>query len=262
MKVLLHRIVQSLLYPVLLVSPLSFAYAGNAETGTRGGLEWGFSVSNYRYEEPSVGMYTAGDKFSVSQTGTLSGNDNGYLREELRFVYGRVDYVGSGIQKGVPDWYIEARGLMGRDFQAGGAVFSPYVGIGYRFLFNDLRGYSNTGSVGYRRESNYLYIPMGLTHRFAMQDGDVLATTLEYDLFVQGQQVSKLSDTGLNWYTDVSNNQKSGFGLRGDVMYSLGDFEFGPFLIIWDIKDSEVVQGGLEPQNRTTEFGFRTNFRF
>jgi len=141
-------------------------------------------------------------------------------------------------------------------------MYSPFIGIGYRYLFNDLRGYSSSGAIGYRRESNYLYVPIGLTHRFELQDEALLATTLEYDLFLRGKQVSKLSDTGLFGYADVTNDQYGGGGFRAEVMYTLVDWSFGPFISIWDIKDSNLVQGvGLEPQNRTTEFGLRMRCR-
>lgn len=251
----------------------SVAHAEVESSKTRGGNEFGLAVSTYRYEEPSLGMSTTGDKFSVSHTGTLVLNGDWFVKEDSRFAYGSVDYVGSGFQIGVPDWFYDVRGLSGRDVQVGSVMLSPYIGLGYRHLFNDLRGYSNTGSVGYRRDSNYLYIPLGLTHRFAMQDGDILETTFEYDFFVQGWQNSMLSDASLG-NPDVLNTQRNGFGYRAEVMYMTNDWAFGPFLNVWNInKSDEVVRYMLckgqmswcilsEPQNRTTEFGLRTKFRF
>jgi hypothetical protein len=41
----------------------------------------------------------------------------------------------------------------------------PYAGLGFRYLYNDLRGTSSTGAIGYRRESHYFYVPLGVTLR-------------------------------------------------------------------------------------------------
>lgn len=252
-----------LLSIVLDCGAVSVAHAESASIHTRGGNEFDILVSTYRYDEPTLDVATTGDKFGVGHTGALKLNGDWFIKDDAKFVYGKVDYVGSGFQINAPDWYYEVRGLVGRDVQVGSVMLSPYVGIGYRYLFNDLRGYSSTGAVGYRRESNYLYVPMGVTHRFLMQDSAVLATTFEYDYFVQGKQFSRLSDTGIAGYPDVTNNQNSGFGFRADVMYTMSDWAFGPFFNVWNVNDSDMVLGiGLEPRNRTTEFGMRIKFRF
>lgn len=223
-------------------------------------------------------MSTKGDKFGIGHAGALPLDGDWFIKDDVRFVNGRVDYVGSGFQAGVPDWYVEARGLLGQDFQFGSAMYSPYVGFGYRYLFNDLRGYSSSGAIGYRRESNYFYIPVGVTHRFALQDSAVLATTVEFDHLLSGRQVTRISDlVGHSGYTsafDIRNAQSSGFGFRADVMYEMDDLAFGPFLTIWRISQSDsvlqpITRNGMtnwyyfsEPENRTSEFGLRMRFRF
>jgi len=242
---------------------MSLAHADSASIHTRNGSELGMSVSSYLYEEPAL-MSNKGDKFGLNHFGVKTLDDVWFVKDDVRFAFGSVGYSSpkSGTKSNVADWYIDVRGLLGRDIQVGDVMYSPFVGLGYRFLFNDLRGYTSRGSVGYRRESNYLYIPIGLTHRFSLQDAAVLATTFEYDHLLKGKQISKLSDTGLVGYTDVSNDQHRGFGLRAEIMYTMHDLAFGPFLATWNINDSDLVQGGLEPYNRTTEFGLRMRFRF
>lgn len=263
---------------ILFLESLSSAHAVGASVKTSDRSEFGLSVSAYSYEEPSLGMSNKGDKFGVYHLGTKLLDGDWFVKDDLRFAYGSVDYVGSGYQSDTPDWYVDARGLVGRDFQLGNAVYSPFIGIGYRYLFNDLRGYSSTGAIGYRRESSYLYVPIGLTHRFVLQDSAVLATTLEFDNLLMGRQVSRLSDlVGHAGYTsalDVSNSQSSGFGFRADVMYEMDDLAFGPFLNIWRISKSDsvlqpVTHNGstawyyfYEPENRTTEFGLRMRLSF
>ena len=194
------------------------AHAESASPNTRNGNEFGLSVSSYFYEEPSLNVSMTGDKFGVNHTGTVVLKNDWFIKDDLRFAYGKADYAGSGVQLGAPDWYYEVRGLLGKDFQVRSVVYSPYIGFGYRYLFNDVRGYSNTGSAGYRRESNYFYVPVGVTHHLEMQDQAVLSTTVEFDYFLRGKQVTRLSDLighqGIISASDTTNWQNSGYGYR------------------------------------------------
>lgn len=277
MATLSLRNVASLFTFVTCLVPLN-TYAEEGSVNTRSGNELGVSISSYVYEEPSLGMSTKGDKFGANHIGTAVLEEDWFVRDDIRFVIGSVDYVGSGYQAGAPDWYAEVRGMLGRDILSGNSVFSPYVGFGYRYLFNDLRGYSSDGSIGYRRESNYLYIPFGVTHRFNLESEGVIATTLEFDMLISGKQISRLSDlvghAGYSDAQDVTNVQAGGTGFRAEVMYEMDDWAFGPFVNLWRISGSDsvlkpVTQNGVtkwyffsEPQNRTTEFGMKTRFRF
>ncbi len=258
------------------VTGITFADSGRANT--RSGHEFALTFSAYSYEEPSIGVSTTGDKFGVGHAGTWLLRNDWYFKDDLRFAYGKTDYVGSGVQLGAPDWYYEVRGLIGRDFRVKNAVISPYAGFGYRYLMNDVRGYSNTGAAGYRRESNYYYLPLGVTHLFVLQDGAVLVTTAEYDFFLWGAQVTRLSDLiGYNGYTrafDTTNRQNNGYGYRLGMLYEMRDWSYGPFVHVWNIERSEYTTQTMtgdkgpefvrlyEPQNDTVEFGIRANFRF
>lgn len=254
-------------------------YAESASVQTRNGNEFGLTFSSYSYQEPTLGVSIIGDKFGLSHTGTRVVQNDWFFKDDLHFAYGKVDYSGSGVQLGRPDWYYEARGLLGKDFQLGYAVYSPYAGLGYRYLFNDERGYSNTGSVGYRRESHYLYLPLGVTQHLKLPDQAVLSTTVEFDYFLRGEQVSRLSDlNGQNGFIsafDSTNRQNSGYGYRLNMLYEMSDWSFGPFLSVWKIASSEyttqimtdVTHGARllslhEPQNQTAEFGIRVSLRF
>jgi hypothetical protein len=106
----------------------------------------------------------------------------------------------------------------------------------------------------------------------------VLATTIEFDKFLTGKQVSRLSDlsgySGYSGVTDVANRQSGGFGFRADMLYEMSDWAFGPFINIWHIDKSDTVLRWMlcdgtvrwcaltEPQNRTAEFGMRMRFRY
>jgi hypothetical protein len=233
---------------------------------TRPGWEVGGQIASYRYEEPGL-MNLEGTRAGVVGAYTFASPNRVYGRIDLRSSYGSLKYEGSGTLDDVPDWIFEARAVVGRDYLVGGgAAISPYIGLGYRYLYNDLRGYSSTGAVGYQRVSQYLYVPVGLTARFRTGERWVLAPTVEYDAFLGGRQHSQLTDTGIG-YSDADNTQKHGYGYRAYLMLESGHWAFGPWLHYWNIKDSDIVPIGLgaaamEPANWTREYGVELRYRF
>jgi hypothetical protein len=232
---------------------------------TPSGWEAGVQLSDYRYEEPGI-MSLEGTRFGVSGAYTAVSPIRTFARLEGRWSYGELDYQGSGTLTGVPDHILELRVLAGRDYAAGRLLWSPYAGAAYRYLYNDLRGVSSTGAVGYRRESNYFYIPLGITLRMPLAEGWAFAPQLEYDALVSGTQRSYLSDTGLG-LPDVSNDQSRGYGYRVLLTFEHRRWALVPWLHYWDVKDSEVqtIAPGLavyEPANETREAGLELRYRF
>jgi len=248
---------------VFLVAP---ARAQTDPLATRPGLEAGAQVARYRYHER--GMQLTGNRAGAAATYALvSPETQLFTRMEARGSYGSLKYTGSGTLYAVPDWILEARIVGGRDFFPGGGIsLSPYLGLGYRRLYDDLRGYSSTGAVGYRRYSTYLYAPVGLTSRIRMGNRWVLAPGIECDAFLRGKQVSKLSDAGLG-DSDVTNAQDSGVGYRASLMAETAHWVFGLWMHYWHIRDSDLQPsspGALayEPENWTREAGFEVRYRF
>ncbi len=232
---------------------------------TRGGWEVGGQLARYRYEEPRL-MSLTGDRVGATGAYTVASERRNYMRFELRYSYGELDYVGSGTLDGVPDQLIEVRALAGRDFRAGKVAWSPYVGFGMRYLYNDLRGVTSTGAIGYQRESNYFYVPLGITLRVLLGEHWVLAPQIEYDGFLKGAQHSYLSDTGLG-FNDATNWQRRGRGYRAQLMFEGRRWSFGPWMNYWQIKDSEIQPIGAgfigwEPENWTRESGVELRYRF
>ena len=235
---------------------------------TQPGWEIGGQVSSYHYEEPGI-MKLEGERAGFVGVYTHTNPKRAYWRFDLRLSYGLLEYesVGTGTIDDVPDWIGEARAVIGRDYLVGDNVaLSPYIGFGYRYLFNDLRGYSSTGAAGYRRYSHYIYMPIGVTARFRIADAWVIAPTAEYDAFLGGRQVSKLSDTG-SGFSDARNDQDHGRGYRASLMFESRHWAFGPWLHYWKIKDSDVVPigfgfGAMEPENWTREYGVELRYRF
>jgi hypothetical protein len=243
---------------------------------TRRGWEVGGQIAKYHYEEPNLLRFpNNGGVDTVKLTGNRAGGVGAYTFTSSNRVYSRIDgrvsygslkYEGSGTQDNNPDWILEARAVIGRDYLVSENVaLSPYIGLGYRYLYADGRGYTSTGAVGYRRYSNYVYVPLGLTTRFRTGERWVVAPTVEYDAFLGGRQYSQLTDTGIG-YSDASNTQKHGRGYRAYLMLESGHWAFGPWLHYWKIKDSDIVPisptlGLLEPANWTREYGVEVRYR-
>ena len=233
---------------------------------TRDGWEVGGQFARYHYEEPDF-MWLKGDRIGVTGAYTVANEKRLFTRIEGRWSYGELDYQGSGTLEGVPDHIFELRVLAGGDYRTGKVVWSPYVGGGLRYLYNDLRGVSSTGQRGYRRESGYFYIPLGVTLRMPLGAAWVLAPQVEYSGFVRGIQRSYLADTGITGLYDVTNYQRDGGGYRAQLMIEGKRWSFGVWTNYWDVADSDLQPigaglAGREPANWTRESGVELRYRF
>jgi len=249
----------------------NLACAETATLKTQTGNEIGLSVSAYQYQEPGI-MSLTGAKMGLDLHLTKALQNDYFLRADLRSAFGTVDYNSSdtGSASGEPDVYFEIRGLFGKDWAFKETVLSAYTGLGYRYLVNDGRGVSSTGYGGYRRESSYVYLPLGVIHHRMLNDQARLESTLEYDQLLSGTQISRLSD--VPGYSDVTNSQSSGYGLKLSILYRENIWAVGPYLNYWNIAESDVVAeikngvptgyGLVEPKNNTIEIGLMASQQF
>jgi hypothetical protein len=240
---------------------------------TRPGVELGLNASYYKYKEPSIAVTEKGYKAGIDLAWTATPGNDWFVRGDGRFAYGQNDYTGSGTKDGNPTRYAELRGTFGKDFKNESYSLSPYAGIGYRYLIDDLRGATSTGAMGYRRESRYLYVPLGVIHRIRLKSSGRLSTTLEFDYLVQGRQKSYLSDANA-LLPDLTNDQDGGYGVRGSIYYEKANWSFGPWFHYWHIDQSDLTSATVtvsgtsvttsvyEPRNKTTEIGFRVGYKF
>ena len=248
------------------------------------GWEFGTEISHITYKEPDVmrekgvmlgttGAYTY---YGLLPSSYMSDDKCIMLRGEARYSGGLVDYKNSGTINDIRDYMVEARGLAGYVF---GSLtdfsVTPYLGFGYRYLNDDTSGkVSSTGALGYERESNYYYSPIGAEMLWDINNSWLIGTTLEYDYFWGGKQISHLSDVNRG-FSDLKNDQHSGHGLRGSlkVLKKLDylDLFFEPFIRYWRVAQSKntdvtyrgvIVGYGYEPKNNSTEIGMKLGARF
>lgn len=246
-----------------------------SELKTKTSNEIGLTVASYEYKEPDISMSQKATKVGIDYNGTMALSNDWFVRGDLRYATGKADYSSpaSGTKNGNPDWYYELRGTFGRDFSMETYSLSPYTGLGYRYLFNDIRGATSTGAIGYRRESQYTYLPVGVTHRLKLESTARLSTTLEYDYLINGEQKSHFSDVTI-LYPDLTNNQHKGYGIRGSMYYEKDNWSFGPWFQYWNIDKSDLAPftvtvlgvtytGNVwEPKNTTTDVGLRLGYKF
>jgi hypothetical protein len=235
-------------------------------------LEIGVQGSFYHYHEKDLGVKLQGPQGGVHALATGDIGGQWFLRADGRFTAGSPSYKGSGQMDTNPNYIGELRATIGRDFLTRNYGISPYVGVGYRYLYSDIRGMTTTGQLGYRRANHMLFVPIGLQPRVQLPNGDKLTLTAEYDPMLKGWQESFLSDVGES-YPDLTNKQKTGYGVRADLMYQKDNWSAGPFMNYWNINQSTTECGvgsgasplsvcGYEPHNHTLEYGFQLRYRF
>lgn len=211
------------------------------------------------------------DSFSEKSTVNM-------FRLEGKYSWGEVDYhsSGTGTISHIKDHMLELRGLAGYDMPIHDALLvTPFIGLGYRYLNDDKGGLrSSTGHYGYERESQYLYLPLGIEGSTKWGSRLQMVLRMEYDYLIRGRQKSHLEDVADGFDTLV-NEQRRGYGFRGALRFMYAtpyvDVFVEPFIRYWWIKNSKVmtiqyegvpVGMGLEPENKSTEYGLRLGVNY
>ena len=248
-------------------------------------LEVGGDIYHFSYKEPIFDLEDKGIMYGTYAIYTVHPSEDDGLnfgiidvyQAEGRLSYGKVDYSssGSGTLENIPDYTFELRMLAGKDYYWDEySRVRPYVGFGFRYLNDDTGGkLSSTGASGYERESRYYYLPIGGEFKHLFNGGWEIEVQGEYDVFLQGTQVSKLTDVD-GGLPDLKNEQHSGLGARGSVKLTKKteqvNYFVEPFIRYWHIDDSEVntaagylyLLTGYEPENTSTEIGARVGVEF
>jgi hypothetical protein len=300
----------------LMASP-AFAQSPGAAVDTGLATPTGHDVSaglaSYTYREPGTQAISIhGAKFLAEYTGTLSLNRrrHWFAEAQLRGTLGNTTYNGwcspfliapngdspNGYEldigdpsrcdeSGDKDWYVEARGLAGKDLIGQRWAWSPYSGLGLRHLSNGA-----TGTPGYRTD-DYLYLPLGMTARTSVASHGALSVNVEFDLLMHGWQNTRDSALGggdvpatpaapaftVDGFSDVSFSQPGGWAVRASGKYPVTRrLSIEPYYIHWNVRSSPVNDetatftvnnvtareqlGAYEPFNVTNEFGVRLGF--
>jgi len=245
---------------------------------TETGNEIGISFTNYNYWEPNKSVNLSGSLYGLEYE-RIQAFDDFFIVGDVIYKQGSLSYSSqsTGSQTGLSNYYYDVRALIGKDFSIDIGNISPFIGVGYRNLYDDNRGKSTTGAAGYQRTISYTYIPVGLIHRTLLQDAK-LETRVEYDYLLSGTVNTNLSDTigsnGITAYPDASNTQKSGWGFRLSSSYQKSNWALTPYFNYWFIQNSDVMygkatiagvtySGGVyEPTNTTVEYGIKVSYKF
>lgn len=241
-------------------------------------LKLGFEGGYYDYAESTVQkpkfMENEGGLYGAFGEYKLHVNDmHAFLPDALMLESnikgGTVDYTsdGTGSRDGDGQFLAEARVLLGKEFQATYAMkLTPFLGFGYRYLNDEnSKKRTSTGHSDYERESNYWYVPVGVKMNTEINQDWNLDVAAEYDIFIEGEQKTHLSDVRPYW-PNVVNQQNNGYGVRASIdlvkkTHSVG-FLVGTYMHWWDIGNSDFVYGGYEPKNQTIETGIRVGLTF
>jgi hypothetical protein len=261
---------------ILLLLCSSVVATSEAVAGTLrpSAFDVGVQLSHITYREPDL-IRESGVMYGV--TASYTGFGRAFMgKVDGTLSLGSVDYVGS-YQDGTPltienikDTMFEVRGVLGpTDFVSITSYYLPYIGLGYRYLYDG----ANVGPGGYRRESNYFYIPLGVEGVPATRGDWSFGFTLEYDLFLRGTQCSHLSDADPG-FNDVENEQSSGYGYRASLRFIRSgnhDLIIEPFYKYWNVDESDAelltfygvpYAYVVEPANNSKELGIRVIMRF
>ena len=246
---------------ILLNMPISIAKSLEKEKSEIG-VYFGTKV----YEE----RHPVDNSFFMSQDGWMLGvntnsetySNDSYVGFKNRLAFGEVNYTsaGTGTMIGVPDYQFETTGYLGIPMEGSNSRTTIFSGLGFRYLLNasGLK-LSSTGHSGYDRESRYIYLPIGVNFETGAWE-----FRGEYLYFLYGQQTSKISQVSAN-YTDITNDQEDGSGMKLTAKYYLNNnFGYEFYMDYWDIADSKVDVTGIfmEPRNTTSETGLRVFWHY
>ncbi|WP_462326178.1 outer membrane beta-barrel protein [Desulfobaculum sp.] len=233
----------------------------------RNTVELGYVYANVRYREPGV-MKETGSLHGIRLRGTYHCSAGWMGRGEMEYVGGGLDYDGQ-YQDGTPitrdteDSMFHLRALVGYDIPLSDWALTPFVGLGYRYWFDEIEG-----DGGYEREIRYLYTPVGA--ELATRRGEWrFGLRGEYDLFWGGRVKSHLSQADAR-YNDPTNEQDAfdAWGVRAACFAEyLGEgwsVSVEPYYRYWDVEESDTatleITGSadgtvVEPQNTMRVFG-------
>lgn len=229
-------------------------------------VEVGLQAYSYNNTFEKEGVYNyslEGYKYGVSLTGTKTIGDLAYLIGDIRFTLSDIKYKDSlGDKQKSDESMYEIRIITGYE-----AIISPYIGIGYGHLYNDMREMG-----GSRHELVHMYMPIGVTYQFAVNKTARISTSIEYDSFLNGEVTINMSDNGPA-YVEVYGNAPTykltdAYGIRVNTTYKEEIWSIGLFFNYTNIEKSEAnyylnnTYMDWVKANSTKELGLQIKYRF
>jgi hypothetical protein len=240
-------------------------------------------VSDRDRQRGAVWMTDTGNLYGLNGSYRLTWNDTLFIQPEGRILYGKHDYrtgrkekVNGKTKNKIPVLLYEPRLIVGGKIPMMDKklTLSPYTGIGYRFKSDDSEDvkYIALGPIrrspkvlGYYRKSNYVYIPLGASADYNINDTWSISLKGEYDWIVKAWHYSR----NRNFIGDESKTfkQPNGYGLKGEAsvsyLYNKVKFSVSPYLNYWNIRNSKRSHSGArEPYNVTFESGIKLGVTF
>lgn len=245
----------------------------------------GLEQARYFYKEPNVDQDDISKRFGalwVKWKGNLWGfnaayrltwNNKLFVQPELRILYGKHQYIFgrkeriiSKTHHQIPSLLYEPRLIFGGHVPVvnNKVTISPYTGIGYRFKNDDGEKVrtSRGNNLGFYRKSNYVYVPLGASAEYKLNDTWSLSLKGEYDWIVKAWHYSRIPTERPTTF-----KQPNGYGLKGEAsvsyLYNKVKFSVSPYLNYWNIRNSIRPEGrGREPYNITFESGVKLGLTF
>jgi len=214
----------------------------------------GFSVGMNRYLEPGL-MQLQGPELGL-HTQITDWSFFPSLQLEGDFLLGEQRYTSpiSGRINGVANLETRWRALVPL-FGAASPKVGFSSGLAAHTLWNDLRGQSSTGSIGYERGALQLWLPI----RWVMNE----AWTLDAGALISGRHISKLSQVRPT-YSDVVNTQRRGFYAQVNTKFHSPQGVLKPFVRYTHLSDSDATAMGgnlwIEPRSHRWQMGVLWTF--
>jgi hypothetical protein len=274
---------------VTITSTLS-SFSIKAETPPPPSFKHEFSLGvesmRYFYKEPDIHqdpedqnaywMSDTGNLYGLNGSYRLTWKDALFIQPEGRIVKGTHDYrtgqketIYGKTKNKIPVLLYEPRLIVGGKIPViQKMTLSPYTGIGYRFKSDagdEVK--TNRGNPLAYRKSNYVYIPLGASVDYNINDIWSLSLKGEYDWMIKGWQYTRNSTI---LPKPITNQQPNGYGLKGEAsvsyLYEKVKFSVSPYFNYWNIRNSKYVvyAGGRarEPYNVTFESGIKLSVAF
>jgi hypothetical protein len=245
----------------------------------------GLEQARYHYVEPDVyqsmpyntygarWMNLKGNLWGAYASYRLTWKEKLFVQPEFRILYGKHQYnrgqknnIANKTRHQIPSVLHETRLVVGGHIPLmnKNITLSPHTGIGYRFKSDESESVRTIQghNLGFYRKSNYVYVPLGVSAEYTLDDTWSASLKGEYDWMVKAWHYSRVS-TGRS----TTFKQPNGYGLKGEAsisyLYNKVKFSVSPYLNYWNIRNSIRPEGrGREPYNITWESGMRLGVTF